>query len=197
MSQSPFVRPCVLTCSLQTGTFTTRRNVYGIPATRGLHIPHWQLRDLVQCTPVSPQSVYYLNNSVLRDLEFSTGNVKRALPSWEFVPRCFGILDDYVLAGSENGWIQGMSFQNTAKSEVMKSQLSAQINNNICMYSALDGTRRALIGYLANNLGLMAGTTIIQSKYGISINGEVMGLSNYLSLLITALFPQIKQVWSA
>src|SRR5437773_469941 len=112
MSQSPVVRPCVLTCSLQTGTFTTRRNVYGIPATRGLHIPHWQLRDLVQCIPVSPQSVYYLNNSVLRDLEF------------------------------------------------------------------------------------IAGTTIIHSKYGISINGEVMGLSNYLSLLITVLFPQIKRVWS-
>ena len=106
-------------------------------------------------------------------------------------------MDDYVLAGSETGWIQGMSFQNTAKSEVMKSQLGAQINNSICMYSALDGTRRALIGYLAKGLELMAGTTIIQSKYGISINGEVMGRSNYLSLLITVLFPQIKRVWSA
>jgi hypothetical protein len=174
-------RPSVLTGSLQTGAFTTRRNVYGIPATRWLHIQHWQLRDLLQSTPCSPQSVYYLNNSVLRELELTTGNVKRALPSWEFAPRCFGILDDYVLAGSENGWIQGMSFQNTAKSEVVKSQLSSQINNSICIYSALDGTRRALIGYVASVLELMmAGTTIIQSKYGISINGEVMGQSSYL-----------------
>ena len=179
---APLEVPLVLMgSSLQTGTFTTRRNIYGIPATRSLHIPHWQLRDLVQCTPSSPQSVYYLNNSVLRELELGSGTVKRALPSWEFAPRSFGILDDYVLAGSENGWIQGQSFSNTSKSEIMKSQLSSHINNNICMYTSLDGTRRALIGYVAPFLGLMLGTMIIRSKYGISINGEVMGLSSFTS----------------
>ena len=171
-----------LTRSLQTGTFTTRRNVFGIPATRSLHIPHWQLRDLVQCTSSNPQSVYYLNNSVLREVDLTTGAVKRALPSWEFAPRSFGILDDFVLAGSENGWIQGQNFSSTSKSEVMKSQLSTQINNNICMYTALDGTRRALIGSVKRFLELMLGTTIIQSKYGISINGEVMGRSSFTSL---------------
>lgn len=186
----------VLTTSLQTGTFATRRNVYGIPAPRSIHIPHWQLRDLVQCTPSSPHSVYYLNNSVLREVELTTGTVKRALPSWEFAPRSFGILDDYVLAGSENGWIQGQSFSNTSKSEVMKSQLSPYINNNICVYTALDGTRRALIGYVKIFLELMPGTMIIRSKYGISINGEVMGQSSFPLPSITVLSLRIKPVWS-
>ena len=69
--------------------------------------------------------------------------------SWEFTPKCFGILDDFVMAGSDHGWIQGQSL-NKSKDEsttTMKSQLSTQINNNICLYTALDGTRRALIGY--------------------------------------------------
>jgi len=56
------------------------------------------------------------------------------------------MLDDYVLVGSEGGWIQGASL-NKSRDESMKAQPGTQINNNICLYSALDGTRRALIGY--------------------------------------------------
>ena len=68
------------------------------------------------------------------------------MSSWDFGPRCIGIMDDFVLVGSDNGWIQGQSLNKT-KEEVLKYQLSTQINNNICLYTALDGTRRALIGY--------------------------------------------------
>jgi hypothetical protein len=70
------------------------------------------------------------------------------MASWEFMPRCFGILDDFVMAGSDHGWIQAQSL-NKSKEEsatLTKSQLSTQINNNICLYTALDGTRRALVG---------------------------------------------------
>ena|ERR1700736_1273887 len=135
----------VLTDSLQTGTFTTRRTGYPIPAGRSLLAPHWQLRDVVQSTSYRPQSVFYVNNAILRELDMETGKITRAVSPWEFPPRCIGVLDDYVLAGSEHGWIQGQSL-NRNKEEVMKSQLSTQINNNICVYTALDGTRRALIG---------------------------------------------------
>jgi hypothetical protein len=134
---------------LQTGRFTTtHQNIYAIPPGRGLIIPHWQLRDLVQSTAYRPQSVFYVNNQTLREVDLATGKITRAMPSWEFMPRCIGILDDYVLAGSDHGWIQGQSL-NKSKDEMMKSQLSAQINNNICLYTALDGTRRALIGFLS------------------------------------------------
>ena len=108
-------------------------------------MPHWQLRDLVHCTLYRPQSIFYFANTMLREVDLTSGNMRRALPSWEFSPRCFGILDDFVIAGSEHGWIQGQSL-NKSKDETLKSQLSTQINNNICLYTALDGTRRALIG---------------------------------------------------
>ena len=133
-------------CRLQTGTFTTpRRNVYAIPTGRSLVLPHWQLRDLVQSTSYRPQSIFYVNNQVLREVDLTNGKIVRAMPSWEFMPRSIGILDDFVLVGSDHGWIQGQSL-NKSKDESMKSQLSTQINNNICLYTALDGTRRALIG---------------------------------------------------
>jgi hypothetical protein len=131
--------------SIQTGTFTTRRNVYSIPAGKSLVIPHWQLRDLVQSTPYRPQSIFYVSSQLLREVDLTNGRIVRAMPPWEFMPRSIGMLDDFVLAGSDHGWIQGQSL-NKPKDESMKSQLSTQINNNICLYTALDGTRRALIG---------------------------------------------------
>jgi hypothetical protein len=131
--------------SLQTGTFTTRRNGYAIPAGRSLGPAHWQLRDLVQCTPYRPQSVFYVNNAVLREVDLDTGKITRAVSAWDFSPRCIGILDNYVVVGSEHGWIQAQSL-NRNKEENMKSQLSTSINNNICLYTAVDGTRRALVG---------------------------------------------------
>jgi len=138
----------MLTCPLfrlQTGNFTTRRNVFPIRGDRTLVVPHWQLRDLVQTTPYRPHSVFYVNNTTLREVDLTTGKVSRAASSFEFAPRCYGILDDFVLAGSDNGWIQAQSLDRS-KDDVLKSQLSTQINNNICLYTALDGTRRALIG---------------------------------------------------
>jgi hypothetical protein len=133
--------------SLHSATFTTNRHVYSVPPGRCLTIPHWQLRDLVQCTPYKPNSALYVNNAVLREIDLTTGRITRAMSSWDFAPRCIGVMDDYVLVGSDNGWIQGQSL-NKAKDEVQKSQISTIINNNICLYTALDGTRRALIGYL-------------------------------------------------
>jgi hypothetical protein len=135
-----------LTFRFATGHFAHRKNTFSIPTGRVLQAPHWQLRDLVQCTPFRPQSVFYINNQVLRELDLQTGKISRAMSSWEFTPRCLGILEDYVLVGSEGGYIQGASLNKT-KDESMKAQPGTQINNNICLYSALDGTRRALIGY--------------------------------------------------
>ena len=132
---------------LQTGTFTTQRHVHPIPTGRSLVIPHWQLRDLVQSTTYRPQSIFYVNNQVLREVDLTNGKIVRAMGSWEFSPRCISILDDFVMAGSDNGLIQGQSL-NRSKDESMKAQISTQINNNICLYTALDGTRRALIGYV-------------------------------------------------
>jgi hypothetical protein len=100
----------------------------------------------VQSTPYGPQSVFYVNNSVLREVDLASGKVTRAMTSWEFIPRCIGFLDDFVLAGSDNGWIQGQSL-NKAETDVHKFQLSTEINNNICLFTAQDGTRRALVGY--------------------------------------------------
>jgi len=53
------------------------------------------------------------------------------------------------MAGSDQGWIQAQSLNKSKFEETanMKSQLSNQINNSICLYVALDGTRRALIAY--------------------------------------------------
>jgi hypothetical protein len=143
----PQVDRHVLIDSLQTGTFTTRRNGYAIPAGRSLIVPHWQLRDLVQCTLYRPQSVFYVNNAILREVDLETGKITRAVSTWDFAPRCFGVMDDYVVAGNEHGWIQGQSL-NRNMDDVMKSQLSTSINNNICLYTALDGTRKALVGYV-------------------------------------------------
>ena len=135
---------------LQTGAFTTaHRTIYPIPTGRSLLIHHWQLRDLVQSTPYRPQSIFYINNQVLREVDLTNGRIVRAMASLEFMPTCFGVLDDVVMAGSDHGWIQSQSL-NKSKEEstsIMKSQLSSQINNNICLYTALDGTRRALVGY--------------------------------------------------
>jgi WD40 repeat protein len=138
---------------LQTGTFTTRQNSVAIPAGRSLIAPHWQLRDLVQCTPYRPQSVFYVNNQVLREVDLTTGKITRATTSWEFAPRCIAVLDDLVVGGNDNGWIQAQSLNKT-KDESMKSQLSTQINNNIFLYTALDGTRRALVGYSPYKLNI-------------------------------------------
>ena len=131
--------------SLQTGSFTIKRNVFSIPAGRSMFIQHWQLRDFVQSTPYRPNSVLYVNITVCREVDLATGRITRAMPSWDFAPKCVGILGDYVLVGSDGGWIQGQSLNKT-KDENMKYQLSTQINNNVCLYVALDGTRRALIG---------------------------------------------------
>jgi hypothetical protein len=86
----------------------------------------------------------------------ASGKIARALPSWEFVPRSLAILDDLVIAGSEQGWIQAQSLNKSKMEEMatMKTQLSKEINNSICLYVALDGTRRALIGYLRTKLDL-------------------------------------------
>jgi WD40 repeat protein len=99
----------------------------------------------VQCTSCRPQSAFYVNNQVLREVDLATGKIVRALASWDFAPRCIGIYEDFVIAGSDHGWIQGQSL-NKSREDPLKEQLSTQINNNICIYSALDGTRRALIG---------------------------------------------------
>ena len=105
----------------------------------------------MQSTIYRPTSIFYVNNQVLREVDLSNGKISRALGSWEFAPRCIGILDDFVLAGSDHGWIQGANL-NKSKDESMKFQLSPQINNNICLYTALDGTRRALIGYFPKQI---------------------------------------------
>jgi hypothetical protein len=116
----------------------------------------------VQSTPYRPQSIFFVNNQVLREVDLTNGKIVRAMGSWEFLPRCISILDDFVMAGSDNGCIQGQSL-NRSKDESMKSQISTQINNNICLYTALDGTRRALIGYVPwkrQRKILQLGTTI-------------------------------------
>jgi hypothetical protein len=84
---------------------------------------------------------------VLREVDLDTGKVTRAVSSWEFQPKCIAIQEDYVIVGSEHGWLQGQSL-NRNKEDIMKAQIGSQINNNICLYNALDGTRRALVGYL-------------------------------------------------
>ena len=84
----------------------------------------------------------------MREVDLTNGRIARAMAPWEFMPRCFGMLDDFVMAGSDHGWIQcqGLNKSKEESATIMKSQLSTQINNNICLYTALDGTRRALVG---------------------------------------------------
>ena len=91
--------------------------------------------------------MFYVNNQVLREIDLASGKITRALPSWEFIPRSLAMMDDLVMAGSDQGWIQAQSLNKSKFEETanMKSQLSNQINNSICLYVALDGTRRALI----------------------------------------------------